>query len=224
MSFILYKNDIQNEGAIIDYETKNDTFIRMAIILKRMGIKNNTFFLSLLQPELQGVNPFDKNLSTDKIGKILVECKLNPWYFFREVIRIPAAGDEPIPFQLHRANLAAIWTYLNDVDFGLIQPRQTGKTYVTQSIITYVMFILADNIDIGMFTKDTALLQDNVKRLKELRDCLPWYMVQKSPKDWDRKEGISYAMRKNYYKTYTAATDERAAYKQGRKLNCGLQK
>ena len=79
------------------------------------------------------------------------------------------------------------------------------------------MYILADSVDIGMFTKDTGLLQDNVKRLKELRDSLPYYMVERTAKDWDRKEGLSYAKKKNFYKTYTAANDERGAYKQGRK-------
>ena len=214
---ILYKSDMTAQRPHIHWDTKNESFIRMAIVLKRMGIQNNTFFLTLYQPELAHVNPHDKNLSLETIQKILFECKINPWYFFREVIRIPSSGDEAIPFELHRANLAAIWTFLNDIDFGLIQPRQTGKTYVVQSIVCYFMYILADSVDIGMFTKDTGLLQDNVKRLKELRDSLPYYMVERTAKDWDRKEGLSYAKKKNFYKTYTAANDERGAYKQGRK-------
>lgn len=214
---VLYKQDIFNTGAHIHWNTTNSSFIRMSVVLKRMGIKNNAFFLALHQPELANVDPFDyKNLNEETIGKILLECKVNPWYFFREIIRIPTIGDEAIKFELHRANLAAIWTFCNDLDFGLIQPRQTGKTYVTLSIVCYVMYVLADGMDIGLFTKDQSLVQDNVRRLKELRDCLPVYMIEKTTGDTDRKEGLSYAKKKNQYKTYTAAIDERSAYKQGR--------
>lgn len=220
---ILYQSDILRENPHFHYNTKNTSFIRMSIVLKRMGVKNNKFFLALYQPELANIDPFDyKSLTPELISKILVECKLNPWYFFREVLRIPASGDEAIPFELHRGNLAAIWTFLNDMDFGLIQPRQTGKTYVTQSIVCYYKYILADSVKIGMFTKDTSLLQDNVLRLKELRDGLPKYFVEKSPRDWDRKEGVSYDKKKNFYYTYTQPMDEKSAYKQGRKpYHCG---
>lgn len=147
----------------------------------------------------------------------------NRWYFFREVLTIPSPGGDPIPFLLSRGNLAAMWTFFNDIDYSWIQPRQTGKTYGTQAIMSYMMNILAENMSIGLFTKDTNLVQDNVARLKELRDIgTPPWMIQRSTKDWDRKEGISYAAKKNYYKTFTAAIDERSAYKLGRKLqHCG---
>jgi hypothetical protein len=49
---------------------------------------------------------------------------------------------------------------------------------------------------------------------------MPSWMVQRSPKDWDRKEGVSYALKKNYYKTFTSANDERSANKLGRKISC----
>ena len=219
---MLYQSDMAFSKPYIHWNTKNTSFLRMAIVLKRMGIKNYTFFLTLHQKELENVDPHDPNLSDELKAKVLLESKLNPWYFFREVIRIPASGDEAIPFELHRGNLAAIWAFFNDIDFGLIQPRQTGKTYVTQSLVCYVMFVLADSLKIGMFTKDTVLVQDNVMRLKELRDNLPKYFVQKTAKDWDRKEGVSYDKKKNFYLTFTSANDERGAYKLGRGATMAL--
>lgn len=220
---ILYAEDIVRNRPHVHWDTKNASAIRMAIVFKRMGIKNYYFHLTLYQPELANVDPFDyKNLDDETIAKILTECKLNPWYFFREVIRIPSSGGDPIPFEFHRANIAAIWTFFNDIDFGLIQPRQTGKTFVTQSLVCLIMYVLADHLDIGMFTKDSTLLQDNVKRLKELRDSLPVYFIQKSTRDSDRKEGLTYAAKTNAYKTFTAANDERGAYKLGRGATMAL--
>ena len=112
---------------------------------------------------------------------------------------------------------------MNDIDTGLVMPRQTGKTYGTQVVVCYVMYILANNLDIGMFTKDAALVQDNVARLKQLRDGLPKWMISKSSTDSERKEGMTYAALNNAYKTFTSANDENGAYKLGRKLlHCDL--
>ena len=215
---ILYNEDITKNNAIIDYDTKNLSFIRMSIVLKRMGIRNNCFHLALLDSKLKGVDPHSPNLTLEQQARILTECKRNIWYFIREIVRIPVAGDEyGIPYNLNRGNLAFIWSFMNDVDVGWIMPRQTGKTYGTQVIICYIMYVQGTNLDIGMFTKDATLVQDNVARLKELKDNLPKWMIVKSPADSDRKEGLFYAGLNNEYKTFTSANDENGAYKLGRK-------
>lgn len=215
---ILYQEDIDREHPYIDYKTKNDSFIRMSIVLKRMGIKNNTFHLVLYQKELMDVDPYDyKNLNNETIARILYECKINPFYFFRSCCRIPTAGDEAIPFILNRFNLAFIWSFFNDVDIGIVIPRQQGKTITTQALMCYMMYVYADNIKIGMYTKDAVLIGDNVLRLKDIRDNLPKYFVEKSTDDIDRKEGLSYAKKHNYYVTFTSSNDERGAYRLGRK-------
>lgn len=213
---IIFKEDFIKYGATVQWNTKNLSFIRIAGVLKRMGIENYYFPLALVQRELESVDPFSDGLTPLQIQKILYECKINYWYFLRECVRVPSAGGDGIPYLLNRANLAASYAYLNDIDYFQIQPRQTGKTMGTQVIMAYHLFIAADHIDVGMYTKDSNLVQDNVARLKELRDNLPWYMVSKSKDDWDRKEGISYAARKNYYKTFPGPNDERAAVKLGR--------
>lgn len=216
MSVILYQEDIAKNRAMIDYKTSNSSFVRLAIVLKRMGITNHTFFLSLLQPELQGVDPFAKHLDNETKVKILAECKLNPWYFFRECLRVPVAGGEMIHFQLSRGNLAACWAFFNDIDFGLIMPRQTGKSYVTQSIICYMMYVMADNVTIGHFDKDQTNCAGVIRVIKDLRDGMPSWMYEKTTGDTDRKESISYAKKNNTYLTYPSPIDEKSAYKQGR--------
>ena len=138
---ILYKSDLDREHAYIDYETKNKSFTRLSLVLKKMGIKNNYFFLSLLDRDLIGVDPRSPDLTVVQKAKILRECKRNVWYFIREVVRIPVVGDEDgIPYQLNRGNLAFVWSFMNDIDTGLVMPRQTGKTYGTQVVVCYVMY------------------------------------------------------------------------------------
>ena len=213
---ILYLEDIGRYRPYIHLETRNTSFIRMSKVLEKMGIRNHYFFLSLFQPELRHVDPHDPNLSPELQAKILYESKINIWYYIREVVRIPASGGENIFFELNRGNLACIWSYFNDIDTGLVSIRQVGKTTVTQSIMSWVMYVAADNVRIGFFSKDSTATQDAVRRLKELRDCLPPYFWIKSPKDVDRKESLSYSMKNNFYITFTASNDEQGAYKLGR--------
>lgn len=223
MRTILYEKDIIEYHPYIDFDTPNKSFLRLAMVLKRMGIKNNYFFLSLFDKSLLGVDPHDPNLTTEQQLRISYESKINIWYWIREVVKIPVVGQEHgIPFQLNRGNLAAVWSFMNDVDTGLIMPRQTGKTYCTQVIVDYMMYVRATNLDIGMFTKDSALVQDNVARLKGLRDGLPKWMVTKSTLDGERKEGLFYAALHNAYKTFTSANDENGAYKLGRGATMAL--
>ena len=220
---VLYLEDIGRYRPYIHLETRNTSFIRMSKVLEKMGIHNHYFFLSLFQPELKNVDPHDPNLSPELQAKILYESKINIWYYIREVVRIPASGGENIFFELNRGNLACIWSYFNDIDTGLVSIRQVGKTTVTQSIMSWVMYVAADNVRIGFFSKDSTATQDAVRRLKELRDCLPPYFWIKSPKDVDRKESLSYSMKNNFYITFTASNDEQGAYKLGRKLSiCGF--
>ena len=219
MSTILYMKDIEEKHPYIDYNTKNQSFLRIALVLKRMGIHNYYFFLSLYDRSLLGVDPRSKDLTTEQMLRISQECKINIWYFLRGVVRVPLIGQENgTPFELNRGNLALTWSFMNDVDIGLVQPRQTGKTIGMQCIIDHAMYVAFSYLDIGMFTKDSALVQDNVARLKALRDGLPKWMVSKSTADGERKEGLFYAALHNSYKTFTSANDEVGAYKLGRKL------
>ena len=50
---ILFYDDWRKyPGAIIDDQTSNESFIRLATIYRDMGIKNHAFPLVLLNPEL----------------------------------------------------------------------------------------------------------------------------------------------------------------------------
>ena len=77
---------------MIHYQTKNISFLKVHHLLKKKGVKNNTFFLELYDETLAEVDPFDPNLTQDQKDRIIVECARNIWYFIRECVTIAASG------------------------------------------------------------------------------------------------------------------------------------
>ena len=135
---VLFKNDIARDKVYIDTATQNLSFIKMAIQLNKMGVRNNTFFLSLYDKDLIGVDPHNlQDESLELRGRIAQECKINYWYFIREVVRVVSSGSEGIRFILNRANLAQAWLFLNSINGFLTMPRQIGKTIGGVSILDW---------------------------------------------------------------------------------------
>lgn len=214
---ILFDKDLIEQRCTVDYSTNNISFIKMSYLLKELGVRNNKFMLALVHKELQGVDPHSPNLTLDQKALIAVECKINPWYFFREVIRVAQSGGEPVRYILNRANLALIWLHLNSIDTFLTMPRQIGKTIGVQGLMTYKMFLMGKNINIGLFAKDNDLRMENVSRLKELRNALPGYLYKVGPAyNTDNQEGLVYKPFRTKYITFVAQKDKRSAAGQGR--------
>lgn len=96
---ILFEEDWDKyPSAIVDYETKNQEFVRLAALYREMGIPSAKFILALHNPALQGVDPF--NVKTlEEAELVLNECSENFWYFIREIARDPAGSeDDPVMF------------------------------------------------------------------------------------------------------------------------------
>lgn len=214
---ILFLEDYQTHSGVIQTTTTNPSFVKMSVLLSKMGIKNNKFFLFLSQPELMHHDPHNlTDPSMELRQRIAYECKVNPWYYFREVVRIPIAGDAPTHFNLSRANLAMMWLFFNNTDLFLIMPRQLGKTIGALSIFSWCLFLGAVNSTYGLFTKDNSVVLENVSKLKDIRKALPDYLVKQSKTDTDNKEGISYDILNNEYKTFVNQSEVVSAAKQGR--------
>ena len=214
---ILFKEDIQRDGVYIDTMTKNVSFLRMAILLNKYGVNNNTFMLSLYDRDLLGIDPHNlTDPSVELTQRIAMECKLNYWYYLREVVRVPSAGTDGIPFILNRANLAQSWLFLNSIDSFLTIARQIGKTIGMCSLANWYLHVAGKKIAWGMFCQNAQLQWDNVKRVKEIRDGLPKYMIKKSVDDSNNKEGLLYAEFDTKLQTFIAQQDKSAADRQGR--------
>lgn len=220
----LFAEDLATHRGIIDIETPNKSFLRMSVLLAKMGIKNNKFFLWLSQPDLQGIDPHNlKDNSVELKQRIAFEAKINFFYYIREVLRIPVQGDEPIPYILDRANLAMNWLFMISIDAFMTQPRQTGKTASAGATNTWCMYVGYKNSNIGLFAKDGALQVENVSQIKDMRRSMPAWFIAEGSKDLDNREGISYNALGNEYKTYIAKPDKLSARKQGRGEKLGRQ-
>ncbi len=217
---ILYLNDWANwPTAIIDTQTKNESFIRLVRLYKSMGIKNHAFPLALIDRDLQGIDPHDPDLSTEIKSRIWAECQHNIWYFLREVVRIPPqAGTVPVPYQANRGNIALTWLYLSNIDAALIQPRQTGKSVSTDCLMEWLIDIGARNSRLCLLTKDDGLRKANVGRLKKIRDLLPPWLTIRLPNDADNQTEITCHTWNNHYTTAVAQNSEISANNLGRGL------
>ena len=72
---ILYGNDWCKYRVMphVHYETKNDSFLKIAKKLHDMGVKNCLFMLSLFNKSLIDVDPYDPNLTDEQKQAIAIE-------------------------------------------------------------------------------------------------------------------------------------------------------
>jgi len=178
---------------IYDINTKNISFVQTAVDLKKLGIKNNMFFLKLYDRSLVGVDPHSPNLTEDQVIRIVNECVINPWYFLRECARIPDQGNPAgVPYLLNRANLASAWCFFNGIDNYEVIPRQIGKTQSTIAHIDWAYLFGTTNSEIMFLNMQQEKAIENLERLKAQRDILPKYLQFKIVFDDDGKlvEGI----------------------------------
>lgn len=152
---ILFANDwCKYPSPIIDYSTKNESFLRVAEVFHRMGVNNCAFHLSLLDQDLVGVDPYSEELTLLQKAKIARECKLNFWYYLREVERIPEPGSmKPTMFKANRMNISLYWLFFNHVMTLVTILRQAGKTITLSSLTKYLLNFGSMNTFINLLTK-----------------------------------------------------------------------
>ncbi len=218
---ILFRDDWNKyPTAIADYNTKNESFVRLSLLFKEMGIKNNEFFLALINPNLRGIDPFDPNLTLEEIAAVTVECKINFWYFLREIAKAPSiAGGGSIPIRANRGNIALYWLFFNHITTMLIQIRQTGKSFSTDILMSYLLNIRCLNTQINLITKDDKLRSANIRRIKSIMSEFPFYLNQRSKKDSDNTENITIRRLGNVYNTHLPQQSPKAAENVGRGLS-----
>ena len=155
--------------------TTNRSFLEMSEYLKAIGIKNNRFMLALLDPGLAEIDPHDPNLPIQWRRRVLMECYNNFWYFIREIVRVPAAG-EPSKFILNRGNMAFLYLASMNINTLQIQPRQTGKTIGSAVYLLYVYNYKTSSALLPLLNKEFRDSKLNLSRIREIRDLLPSYL------------------------------------------------
>ena len=178
------KNNKKKPTKYYHWNTRNKSFIELHNDLKRLGIENNKFFLVLYDKELMDIDPYAMVVPVEMQIRILRECIRNPWYFLREICRIPEDG-KPIapgggtPFKADRNNIATWYLFLLGIDHYSSKPRQRGKTQDALSKVNYAYHFGAMSTNISFSNKDLTLNKMNLVRLKTQRDLLPLYLQMK---------------------------------------------
>lgn len=217
----------------IHLETTNKSFVDMHFYLKRIGIRNNKFFLALYDSGLAGIDPRDPSLSLALKQRVLRECIINYYYFIREVVRIPQSGSGGMGarYELNRGNLAL--SFLTDLNFNIFleMPRQTGKTVGTLVRYLWCFQFGTSNSEIMFVHKDHGGSKRNLKELKEFRDMLPSYLQMSAPIDMNGNRlkvqntvvNLEHPRNGNKIVTFPSARSEEAADRLGRGATQPLQ-
>ena len=202
-----------------DYYTKNRSWVDLAYKFQAMGVKNFAFHLALVNQDLQGVDPFDENLTMEQMVYVGEECFINPWYFFRECVRVPAqTGGKAGFLEANRGNIALWWCFFNHLITILIQIRQTGKSLSTDVLMTLLLQVLCENTKINLLTKDDSLRRHNILRMKDISAELPPYLNKMGKTDANNGEELSVNALNNRYSTHVPQASEKRALNMGRGL------
>lgn len=200
--------------------TTNKSFLEMHKYLEDSGIQNNKFMLALLDPDLASIDPYDPNLSRQMKTKVLRECLYNPWYFFREIVRIPDSGQASgVKFELSRGNLALLFCLMMNLNSFLELPRQCGKTISSLCWYLYLFNFGTANAEMSFLNKKLDDSKLNLQRLREIRDLLPSYlkMDQAFAPDGSRVKGknnvetLQHPVNSNKVRTVPSARNKVAA-------------
>ncbi len=200
--------------------TTNKSFLEMHYYLRDIGIERNKFMLTLLDPDLASIDPYDPKLNPIMKSKVLRECIYNPWYFFREIVRIPDSGSATgVKFELNRGNLALLFCTMLNLNTYIEMPRQTGKTVGALVWYLYLFNFGTANAEINFLNKKLDDSKLNLQRLRDMRKLLPSYLRMDQAfnpdgsriRGKDNVESLEHPTNKNKIRTVASARNKVAA-------------
>lgn len=176
---------------IIDYNTTNTSFVKWFFKLKELGIKNHSFHLVLYDKNLTGIDPFDPNLSPELRQRIMLECTINPWYYFRECVYVPDCGGKT-RFQANRLNLASMYISLKNHDQYMTSVPQHGRVTSALVVLSWVHLFGSVQDSISLMDNTRQHTTHKVEWLEEIMRYLPSYMQPKLQKGSNPSNPWSY--------------------------------
>jgi hypothetical protein len=163
-----------------DFATSNKSFINMHKLLKDKGILNNKFMLNIFNTNLINVDPFNPNLTDDQINTIKMECTINPWYFLREVVRIPDIEGKVIRYKLDPSNIAQAHCMFCGFDTWTTKPRFNQLTVSSLLLLIWkLLFRNRQSINIQGKILNAAKL--NIEKISVIIENLPDYLKFHNP-------------------------------------------
>lgn len=160
----------------------NESFLKMSKLLELEDVKNNKFMFEIINKNLEGVDPYDPDLSDELKKQILEECKNNPWYYFRNVVKLKEANsDNLLKFELNQINMPMIYNALNSINHFSNGPRCSTKDV---SMILISDYLLLSKLIETEFIGDKLFyynIKDNVIAYPEfVKECFK--KLYKAPK------------------------------------------
>lgn len=218
-----------------DLGTPNKSFLQLAKDLKVIGIKNFYFMLEVKDVSIVNIDPFatDKDghttLTRDQISRIMTECTRNPWYYLREIVKLPDQGGSPVNYIANRGNIAQAYCVLKNKDSWLCLPRQIGgKTWSALALQTWMYQFGTTNSQFVFVNKSGPDSKENLSRFKTIISLLPEYLrfesildteTGKREKSKDNATRIENAITHNAIMTTSQATSYEKALSLARGLN-----
>jgi hypothetical protein len=114
--------------------------------------------------------------------------------------------------------MALFWLFWNHITTMLIQIRQTGKSFSTDNLMTYLLNVRCKKTDINLLTKDDTLRSANLERLKKIEMELPFYLKQRTRNDVGNTEKITVKALGNSYTGLVPNPSPKLALNVGRGL------
>ena len=156
---------------------------------------NNIYWFREFDNLNNDIDPYDSNLTKNQKLRIIKECKQNPIYFFRKVLRLnriscPDNPDDIVNFKVTKNTLAKIYLELyKNASVLDLDPKQSYKTITSLAIITY-KYIFNSNEKIYIVAKYNEAAYD-LNIIKRLISSLPSY-IQNLVSDYEYKEKEMY--------------------------------
>lgn len=145
-----------------DYDTLNEHFFAFSVFLEKykkiMNIPNinHKIPLILFDRTLMHVDTDDEALSYEMRTRIANECKINPFYYFREVARIlDEKINKLVRYQMTLATYSFLWLYCQCFNTFKELPRQMGKTFDSNNTGGY---------EFGVGSRNSMILVVHYKR------------------------------------------------------------
>ena len=203
-----------------EYE-KNISFDRMSERLSRRGVEDSKFMLELNNESLSNVDPYDVDLSDENKKKVIDEIDYM-WYFFRDVLRVPAQGGGFAPYKLNEANLELLTILKMRQSAWVTIPRQSltrftlaawivwnsvkfcGKNYKTLRVISKNMetsSYFIETLILSIFKSIPSYIKANISDMELLDNSFKYIQREKcdSKLDADRINKVSTSMDLNIY-------------------------
>lgn len=170
---------IMTKTIYYDFGTKNDGWVQMSSILKKLSEIHGTYInhktpLIVTQRELLAVDPWE--VQTNDMKKMVAqECRINPYYFLRECQKVKEL-TKLRPYVPSIGSWSLIWLHSQCFNTYIERSRQTGKTFDVLAILGYEFVVGSRDKTILLFNYIESQIHKNKNELITIIQNIPNYL------------------------------------------------